>query len=141
MLSASRVAELRSRFPVFRHKIYLNSCSQGPLSDAVRSGFDHYLQSWDEQGSPWELWVEEYEDARRVFANFVGASPDEIAILPSASAGINSIASALQFRERPKVVMGAFEFPTMGHIWLAQQARGAEVQFVEPLGDSMPAEQ
>ena len=118
----------------------MNSCSQGALSDAVRGAFDEYLASWDNDGSPWELWVEEYEVARRVFAKFLGASPDEVAVLPSASAGINSIASALSFRERKKVVLGAFDFPTMGHVWLSQRSRGADVQFVEPDGDRLPGE-
>ncbi len=140
MLTTAQVQEIRSRFPVFRNKTYLNSCSQGALSDAVRGAFDEYLASWDKDGSPWELWVEEYEVARRVFAKFLGASPDEVAVLPSASAGINSIASALSFRERRKVVLGAFDFPTMGHVWLSQRSRGAEVQFVEPDGDRLPGE-
>src|SRR3979411_2208630 len=141
MLTTAQVQEIRSRFPVFREKIYLNSCSQGALSDSVRSALDHYLASWDEHGSPWDIWIEEYEKARGTFAKFLGAKTDEIAILPSASAGINSIASALTFQERKKVVLGAFEFPTMGHVWLAQRARGAVVQFVEAVGDRMPAEQ
>jgi selenocysteine lyase/cysteine desulfurase len=140
MLTPARINEIRSRFPVFGRKIYLNSCSQGALSDSVRKGFADYLETWDQQGSPWDLWVEEYEAARRIFADFLGAQPDEVAIIPSASAGINSIASALSFRERKKVVLGSFEFPTMGHIWLSQRSRGAEVQFVEAVGDRMPAE-
>jgi selenocysteine lyase/cysteine desulfurase len=140
MLTSARVDEIRSRFPVFASKIYLNSCSQGALSDAVRKGFADYLETWDQHGSPWDLWVDEYEDARRTFADFLGANPDEVAVLPSASAGINSIASALSFRERKKVVLGSFEFPTMGHIWLSQRSRGAEVQFVDAVGDRMPAE-
>jgi selenocysteine lyase/cysteine desulfurase len=141
MLTPSRIKEIRSRFPVFDPKIYLNSCSQGALSDAVRKGFSDYLETWDKYGSPWDMWIEEYEAARHTFADFLGAQPSEVAILPSASAGINSIASALSFRERKKVVLGSFEFPTMGHVWLSQRSRGAQVQFVEALGDAMPAEQ
>jgi selenocysteine lyase/cysteine desulfurase len=140
MLTCARINEIRSRFPVFGSKIYLNSCSQGALSDAVRKGFAEYLETWDQHGSPWDVWVEEYEAARRTFADFLGAQPDEVAVVPSASAGINSIASALTFRERKKVVLGAFEFPTMGHIWLSQRSRGAEVKFVEGVGERMPAE-
>ena len=140
MLTPARVQEIRSRFPVFREKIYLNSCSQGALSDAVRSGFDDYLASWDQHGAPWDIWIAKYEEARKVFAKFLGAQSDEVAILPSASAGINSIASALSFQQRRKVILGAFEFPTMGHVWLAQRPRGVEVQFVESLGDRMPTE-
>lgn len=139
MLTPARVHEIRARFPVFREKIYLNSCSQGALSDSVRSGLDAYTASWDKYGSPWDIWVDQYEKARTGFAGFLGAGADEVAILPSASAGINSIASALQFRERKKIVLGEFEFPTMGHVWLAQRARGAEVQFVQSTGDRMPA--
>ena len=139
MLTDKQVQEIRSRFKIFQRKIYLNSCSQGALSNAVQSGLENYIATWHAQGSPWEDWVGQYEAARTAFAQFINASPDEVAIVTSASAGINGIASALNFRERKKVVMGEFEFPTMGHIWLAQRARGAEVQFVKAEGNCIPA--
>lgn len=139
MLTDSKVLEIRSRFNIFQRKIYLNSCSQGALCDAVEAGLKDYISSWHEQGSPWETWVEQYESARTAFAQFINASPDEVAIVTSASAGINSVASALNFRDRKKVVMGEFEFPTMGHVWLAQQSRGAEIQFVPAVGNGIPA--
>jgi selenocysteine lyase/cysteine desulfurase len=139
MLTDKEIQQVRSRFQIFQSKIYLNSCSQGALSDAVQAGLDHYIATWHEQGSPWETWVNHYEEARAAFAKFMNASPDEVAIVTSVSAGINGVASALNFRERKKVVMGEFEFPTMGHVWLAQRARGAEVQFVNAEGDRIPA--
>src|SRR5436305_9604593 len=139
MLTDTQIQQIRSRFSIFERKIYLNSCSQGALSDAVQAGLENYIASWHEQGSPWELWVERYEAARAAFARFINASPDEVAIVTCASAGINSIASALNFRERKKIVMGEFEFPTMGHVWLAQRARGAQVQFVSAEGNRIPA--
>jgi len=139
MLTDNKILEIRSRFPIFQRKIYLNSCSQGALSDAVQAGLEEYIASWHEQGSPWETWVDHYEAARTAFAHFINASPDEVAIVTSASAGINSIASALSFKDRNRVVMGEFEFPTMGHVWLAQRVRGADVQFVPAMGDRIPA--
>jgi selenocysteine lyase/cysteine desulfurase len=139
MLTDTQAQEIRSRFNIFKRKIYLNSCSQGPLSDAVQSGLEDFIAVWHEHGSPWELWVNRYEEARAAFAQFINASPDEVAIVTSVSAGINGVASALSFRERKKIVMGEFEFPTMGHVWLAQRARGAEVQFVSGEGDRIPA--
>jgi len=139
MLTDNQVREVRSRFKIFRSRIYLNTCSQGALSDAVESGFTDFIASWHEQGSPWETWVERYEAARIAFARFIHASPDEVAIVTSVSAGINGIASAFSFRERNKIVMGEFEFPTMGQVWLGQRVRGAEMQFVKAQGDSIPA--
>ena len=130
MLTDTQIREIRSRFNIFKHKIYLSSCSQGALSDAVQAGLEDFMASWHEHGSPWESWVNHYEAARTAFAQFINASPDEVAIVTSVSAGINGVASALNFRERKKVVMGEFEFPTMGHVWLGQRVRGAEVQFV-----------
>jgi selenocysteine lyase/cysteine desulfurase len=138
MLTDRQILEIRSRFKIFQHKIYLNSCSQGPLSDAVQAGMEDFMASWHEHGSPWELWVNRYEAARTAFARFIHASPDEVAIVTSVSAGINGVASALNFRERKKVVMGEFEFPTMGHVWLGQRIRGAEVQFVRAEGNGIP---
>jgi selenocysteine lyase/cysteine desulfurase len=139
MLTDTQVQEIRSRFPIFQRKIYLNSCSQGPLSDAVQAGLEDFIASWHEQGSPWELWVTRYEAARTAFAQFINASPNEVAIVTSVSAAINSVASALNFGTRKKVVMGEFEFPTMGHVWLGQRVRGADVQFVLAEGNRIPA--
>lgn len=139
MLTEKQIDEIRARFRIFQSKIYLNTCSQGALSDAVESGFDNFIESWHEQGSPWETWIERYEETRTAFASFINASPDEVAIVTSVSAGINGIASALHFRQRNKVVMGEFEFPTMGQVWLAQCVRGADVQFAQAEGNSIPA--
>ena len=125
------IESFRERFPVLEEKIYLNSCSQGALSGDVEEGMLEYLRTWHKHGSPWDIWVEQYELARRQFADLIGAEPDEVALVASASAGVNALVSALSFQQRNKVVLGEFEFPTMGHIWLAQRPRGAEVIFVE----------
>jgi selenocysteine lyase/cysteine desulfurase len=136
----SSILAIRSQFPVFERKVYLNSCSQGALSKHVEAGFGEYLRSWHEQGSPWDLWIEKYEEARGLFASFVGAEPDEVALVASASAGVNSIASALAMTDRRKVVLGEFEFPTMGHIWLSQAKRGAEITFIDAENERLTVE-
>jgi selenocysteine lyase/cysteine desulfurase len=79
-----------------------------------------------------------YEALRAKFARFIGAEPDEIAVVTSASAGINPIANAMDFSRHNRVVLGEYEFPTMGHIWLAQRPRGAEIHFLKGMGDSLP---
>jgi selenocysteine lyase/cysteine desulfurase len=138
MITSGTLLDVRAQFPIFERKIYLNSCSQGALSSAVEAGLLEHIASWHQGGSPWDLWVQKYEEARAVFARFIGAEPDEVAIVPSASAGINAVASALDFQQRRKVVLGEFEFPTMGHVWLAQERRGAQVAFAPAEGDTMP---
>jgi selenocysteine lyase/cysteine desulfurase len=121
---------IRDRFPIFKQRIYINSCSQGALSDAVRRAYEEYLADWDDKGAPWEYWVERQEAARRSFADLVNAAPDEIAVTTSLSAGVASLASGLRFARRSKVVLTDWEFPTIGQIWHAQEARGARVVHV-----------
>ena len=131
----------RSRFPLLARRTYLNSCSQGVLSTDVDAAMRQFLDSWNDAGSPWEAWIEEVEHLRRTYATMIGADADEVAVLPSASTGINAIASALSFEgERRRVVMGQFEFPTMAHIWLAQRPRGAEIAWVEATDGVLPAD-
>jgi selenocysteine lyase/cysteine desulfurase len=139
-MTAEITGNIRSQFPIFERKIYLNSCSQGALSAAVEAGLLDYIASWHQGGSPWDVWVQKYEEARAVFARFIGAEPEEVAIVPSASAGIGGVASALDFDRRNNVVLGEFEFPTMGHVWLAQQRRGADVRFVPAEHGALPVE-
>ena len=139
-LNESSILAIRSQFPVFERKVYLNSCSQGALSKRVEAAFGEYLQVWHEQGSPWDQWIERYEQAREIFASFIGADPDEVALVASASAGVNSIASALGMKDRRRVVLGEFEFPTMGHIWLSQASRGAQINFIDAENEQLTVE-
>ena len=126
---------IRHRFPIFEQRVYINSCSQGALSDAVRASYEHYLADWDEHGAPWEYWVERGEAARAAFAGLVNAAPDEVAVTTSLSAGVSALASGLRFAQRSKVVLTDWEFPTIGQIWHAQEARGARVVHVEAAPD------
>lgn len=139
-LTADEVREIRSHFPILRQKIYVSSCSQGALSVEVEAALQEYIHIWHDFGTPWDRWIEKYEELRAAFATFIGAKPDEVAITSSASAAASAVASAIDFRARRKVVMGEFEFPTMGHLWLAQQPRGAEVRFLKASGERLPFE-
>jgi selenocysteine lyase/cysteine desulfurase len=123
---------VRARFPIFERLTYVNSCSQGALSDSVRQSYEDYLRDWDEKGAPWDYWVERSEAARATFAGVINAEPDEIAATASISAGVAALASGLRFAARSKVVLTDIEFPTIGQIWHAQEARGARVTHVRP---------
>ena len=129
-------ARIRHRFPVFQKRVYINSCSQGALSDSVRDAYERYLADWDEHGAPWEYWVEQLEAVRGSIARLVKADEDEIAVTTSVSAGVSALASGLRFGEgRDKVVVSDFEFPTIGQIWHAQERRGVRVEHVPAEAD------
>jgi selenocysteine lyase/cysteine desulfurase len=133
---------IRCRFPIFERAVYLNSCSQGALSDAVRAAYATYLADWESQGSPWELWVAKAEAARASFARLVNADPDEIAVTTSLSQGVNSLLSAFRAAgDRRTIVTSELEFPTVGQIVHAQEQRGFRVVHVPAVdGTTTPLE-
>lgn len=130
--------EFRRLFPIFRDRVYLNSCSQGALGRPVEAALEEFTASWHRHGNPWELWCERMEELRAEFAGLINAGPDEVAVTFSVSSAVGAVASALDWSERPRVVTSDLDFPTMGHVWLAQRARGADVVYARAEGDRLP---
>ncbi len=127
---------LRRRFPVLARKAYLNSGSYCALADSVRDAFNAYLDERLAVGANWDLWITKSEAVRSAMAQVLRVAPDEMAVTASASAGINALASALDFSgPRRNVVVSDFEFPTNAQIWHAQERRGAHVAHVPTAAD------
>lgn len=130
-------AEFRRHFPAFDDAVHLASCSQGALSDQLSGALFEFQHTIREHGAPWDLWMAKVEEARTTFADLIGATPDEIAILPSASAGAYQVASTQAWDVRPGLVTNDHEFPSVAHVWLAQRERGARVTFAATDGDQV----
>ncbi len=133
---------LRREFPVLERKTYLNSGSYCALANDVKAAFDAYMEDRLLVGADWDVWITKNESVRALTASRLHASPDEIAVTASVSAGLNALASALDFSgPRNKVVISDFEFPTNAQIWHAQEPRGARVVHVPRAADGyIPAE-
>lgn len=127
---------LRKEFPVLERKTYLNSGSYCALANEVKAAFESYMEDRLLVGANWDVWITKNESVRALVAQLLNASPDEIAVTASVSAGINALASALDFSgPRDKVVISDFEFPTNAQIWHAQEPRGAKVVHVPRAAD------
>jgi kynureninase len=145
--SAERSLEsYRDEFPVLSRKTYLISASLGPVSTRARAYLDEYLDAWATKGAPDHVWFEDIFPRMRAlkasFARLAGCDPDELAITTNISIAISTIASALDFGVRTKVVMSELDFPTDGHVWLAQRRRGVEIEWLRsPDGLTIPLEE
>lgn len=119
--------QFRACFPVLADTVHLASCSLGAQSTEQLAALSEMTASMRDQGTPWELWMAEVEQARLGFAELIGATPEEIAVVSCASDGAYQVASTKDWSTRPVIVTTDMEFPSIGHVWLAQAARGAEV--------------
>ncbi|MEB4781523.1 aminotransferase class V-fold PLP-dependent enzyme [Paenibacillus jamilae] len=112
----------RQLFPVLSSHIHVGSCSQGAISRPVSAAIEEYHRSLLQHGHNGDLSMARLEEARGHFAKLIGAEPDEIAVLSSASEAIAGVATALPYVPgKEEIVYADTDFPTVGHIWQAQE--------------------
>jgi len=109
--------------------------------DRTREAAEAYLESWRKDGMDWDRWIGEVEAARASFARLIRVDPEDVAICTSVSQATSSVASALGFSgSRRTLVVTEGEFPTVGQVWRAQEARGARVDWIPAVGGTIPTE-
>ncbi len=120
----------RAEFPILSRKTYLNSCSLGALSHRAEARISQFHEDWHNYGaSAWyEIWLGRIDELRARVARMLGAQASELAITHSTSTALSSIASAIDYGKRNKVVVADLDFPTLAHQWLVR--RGVEVVYV-----------
>src|SRR6266480_5510422 len=138
-----KTGHYRSEFPIFRDRIYLNTCSLGALGERARRKATQFLDAWNARGAAawYDVWWAALAELRDRYARVIGATGEEIALAPSISVALSAVAEALDYTRRPKVVVTSLDFPTVAYQWLAKRARGVELVVVEsPDQVSVPVE-
>lgn len=130
---AHPLAGYRSEFPIFRDRIYLNTCSLGPLGDRARRKVAGFLDVWQARGAAawYDVWWEALAELRARYGKVIGAPAETIALAPSVSVAVATVASALDYGRRPRVVVTSLDFPTVVYQWLAKRPQGVELVVVE----------
>ena len=131
----------RSEFPILQQRVYLNSCSLGALSRRSMGYLGEFQALWNGMGAAawYELWLGRLDELRGRVGELLGARPGEVALSPSISAALASVASAVDYSRRTRVVVAELDFPTQIYQWLVKP--GVEVVRVpSDDGVSIPAE-
>ncbi len=112
----------RHQFPILQKCTYLNSCSLGALSNRSEAYLREFLDRWHTMGaSAWyEHWLQRVEDLRARVARLHGAAPAEMALMPSTSVALSTVAEAVPDRGRTRVVCTELDFPTLVYQWLVR---------------------
>lgn len=115
-------SDWRAEFPILERKVYLNSCSLGALSHRALRYIHQFHDEWHTLGaSAWYgPWTDRLDALRAAVARLLGAAPDEIALTASVSAALASVASAVDYTRRNRVVISELDFPTLGYQWMVR---------------------
>jgi selenocysteine lyase/cysteine desulfurase len=120
--------------------VYLNNASTGPLPERTVDAVSTFTRR---RAEPWRITDPEIFEimrrARTLAAGLVGASPDEIAVMPNTTYGINLAARALPLRDGDVVLSFDREFPANVYPWMALGAQGVRLEQL-PCVDDLPDE-
>jgi cysteine desulfurase/selenocysteine lyase len=114
----------------------LANAAISPIPSQVQNAVsEFYKENMLRGGIPWKKWVDCIEQARRMYAVFIGARPDEIAFTHSTSEGMNVIAHLLAHRGH--AISNDLEFPSSNLPWIN---RGAYMTIVQSRDGMVPIE-
>ncbi|KRF53982.1 aminotransferase [Bacillus sp. Soil531] len=132
----------RSLFPVLSEYVHLASCSQGAIAQPVSQAIEDYHNQLLLSGTNWKQATLKLEATREKFAKLINAEPDEIAILTSVSDALSAVATSLPYHpSKNEIILTDMDFPTVGHVWYAQEKHGATVSLMRSLDGVLPLEQ
>lgn len=136
------LAELRrTEFPWTADTIYLNNASIGPLPERTRLVLEAFNRK---RAAPFQLPDRELfammGDSRRLVAELIGASTEEIGLTINTGFGLSLAARALPLKPGDIVLTSDREFPANVYPWMLLKDRGVELELVPTTPEGWPDE-
>ncbi len=129
----------RQDFPALKRYTYLNAASISivPLPvHRAKQAFETRIAGAGTVTLDEEAETRALDVPRRAAAEFLGAEPDDIALVESATLALSQLAWALKPAKGTNVVVIDIDFPSTTYPWLRVAGEtGAEVRFVKALAD------
>ena len=110
----------RAEFPILEKTTYLVSNSLGAMPRGVADRLAEYVDQWAEHGvRAWARgWWEMPVSVGNEIAPLIGASQNEIAMLPNVTIAQTSVLSALDYpAQRDTIVMTELDFPSVRYVY------------------------
>lgn len=133
-------ADIRQLFPGLENTIYLNTATMNVGCAPAREAYEQAVERWTAGRFDWTEAERAGEDARAMFADIIGGTAGEIAIVPSVSAAAGIVAANMPVAVRGEsVVVAENEFASNYYPWLLLRERGYEVRTIAPAGEGVSA--
>ena len=130
-LDALRDERVRVReFPVVAQSAYLAHAAVCPLPARVHLAMTRYLARAGCGGQFEHLHASAEAALRTAAASMLDVQADEIALVPSTSAGLSLISAGIAWRAGDSVVMSEGDFPSNVYPWLRLRSQGVSVRAI-----------
>lgn len=124
-------ATARAGFSGLGDRIYLNSASMGVGCDEAGAALREAAVAWVQGRFDYTASEAAGEACRAMFARLIGAAPQDIAIIPTASAVAGQIAAhVLRTRSAGTILVGAEEYTSNLFPWRMLEQAGFDVRLI-----------
>lgn len=119
-------------FPVSKRGIFFAHAGVTALPKAVADAVINYTQYASTSHQEFGEVLNDIKQARQVAADFIGAQPEEIALLGPTSLGLSLFANGLPWKEGDEIICYANDYPANVYPWMDLQRRGVVIRYLEP---------
>ncbi|MDQ4077830.1 MAG: aminotransferase class V-fold PLP-dependent enzyme [Chloroflexota bacterium] len=116
----------RALFPITERTVFLNHASASPLSTRVAGAMEEWIAWWQTHGgrddNPSPL-----EEFRALLARVIGATADEVAIVPNTSEGLLLVAQGFPWQAGDALLTAELEFTANVYPWLPLREKGVKI--------------
>jgi cysteine desulfurase/selenocysteine lyase len=135
------ISPYKSMFPRAREVTYLDTAAEGLPPASCRDALLAYLES-KSSGTPGRKQLHREEcAAMSSVARLLGVPVNHVALLSSASDGLNVFANSIDWRPGDEVLISDLEFPSGALAWLRLRDRGVRVRVLGAQNGVVPLDQ
>ncbi len=125
------LARYREDYPILATSTYMNSNSMGAMHRGTAEALREYTQVWEREGvEAWDHWPAMIGETADMVARFFNGGLGNTTLGENVATFQARIASALDYRERPKVVIEELMFPNVIYVWERFARLGVELELV-----------
>ncbi len=112
-----------AEFPIVRRWTFLNHAAVAPISARAAAAIAQFAREARDDAYLSGRWYEQLEVVRRRAADFIQATPEEIAFVKNTSEGLAFVANGLSWRRGDQIISTAVEYPSNVYPWMDIAAR------------------
>jgi selenocysteine lyase/cysteine desulfurase len=122
----------RKLFPICQDKIFFAHAAVTALPAFVADAICAYTRRSAEQHVDFGEVLKDVKAARKSCAEFIGAQPEEIALLGPTSLGLSLFANGIPWQEGDEVLCYDGDYPANVYPWIELRRRGVTVRYLQP---------
>ena len=126
------LARYREDYPILANSVYMNSNSMGAMHRGAAEALREYTEVWAREGvEAWDHWPGFVNEVADMAARFFNGGVGNTTLGENVATFQARIASALDYAERPKVVIEELMFPNVIYVWERFARLGVELELVK----------